>query len=156
MTVLVVILILTSAAILVYSGYRRAARTRSTAQQIESLFGTARTLAINQNAYFHAVLDLNLGGLWIDQVDGSGQVVTPKITTPDSWSAFVHVLELTIDGAPPLTSPARILFRPNGTSDSARLVLKCEGGDSRTATDTLTVKLYSATARSRTFIGSRP
>jgi Tfp pilus assembly protein FimT len=156
MTVLIVILILTSVAILVYSGYRRAVRTKSTAQQMEALFSTARTLAINQNAHFQAVLDLNLGGLWIDQVDGSGQIVTPKITTPETWSAFVHVLEFTINGAPPQATPARILFRPNGTSDSARIVLKCEGGDSRTTTEALTVKLYSSTARSRTFLGSRP
>jgi len=156
LTVLVVMAIITSFAVVVYGSYRRAARARSAAQQFEALFGTARTLAINQNAHFQAVLDLGNSGLWIDQVDSLGQVITPKITTPEAWSAYVHPVELFINGLPYPTGLARIQFHPNGTSDAARIVLLSEGADSRSTGELLTVKLFSSTARTRTYPGNRP
>jgi len=155
LTVLLIIVILTGFAFLVYGSYRRALRARSAAQQITSLLSTARTLAINQNAHTQAVLDLGTSGLWIDQVDGSGQVLTPKLTTPDSWSSYVRVVAVDVNGVPFQAGLVRILFHPNGTSDAARIVLFSESGDSRSAGDYLTVKLYSSTARSRTFPGTR-
>ncbi len=156
LTVLIIMGILTSFAIVVYGGYRRAARAKSAARQFENLFNTARALAINQNAYFQAVIDPNTSGLWIDQVDGSGRLVAPKVTTPEIWSAYVRLIELSVNGIPASPALIRILFRPNGTSDAARLVLFCEGGTARAAGEFITVKLYSPTARSRTFAGNRP
>ena len=128
---------------------------RSTAEQIQTLFSTARALAINQNAYFQAVLDLDTSGLWIDQIDQTGTVTTPKLTTPENWSLYVRILDAQVDGAPTSGGLVRIQFRPNGTSDSARILLLSEGGDSRATSNTSTIKLYSATARSRIFLGTR-
>lgn len=147
--------ILTSFAVLVYGNHRRALRAKSTARQIETLFTTARTFAINQNAHFQAVLDLNTSGLWIDQVDRAGQVVVPKLTTPENWSFYVRVVRATVNGIPYQNGLVRIRFHPNGTSDWAQIVLLGEGGGSHSAGETFTLKLYSSTARSRIFPGTR-
>jgi Tfp pilus assembly protein FimT len=155
LTVLLVIGILTSFAFLVYSSYRRSLQAKTSAQQIVALLGAARALAINQNAHTQAVLDLNTSGLWIDQTDSNGQVLAPKLTTPESWSAYVRVVEVDVNGTPYQTGLVRIQFHPNGTSDFARIVLFSDSGDSRSTGDYLTVKLYSSTARSRTFPGDR-
>jgi prepilin-type N-terminal cleavage/methylation domain-containing protein len=156
LTVLLIIGILTSFAFLVYGSYRRAVRAKTTAQQIVALLGTARTLAINQNGHTQAVLDLTNSGLWIDQIDANGQVLVPKLTTPESWSSYVRVAGVDVNGTPYQNGLVRIQFHPNGTSDAARIILFSDSGDSRSTGDYLTVKLYSATARSRTFTGARP
>jgi hypothetical protein len=65
------------------------------------------------------------------------------------------VVAVDVNGVPFQAGLVRILFHPNGTSDAARIVLLSESGDSRSAGDYLTVKLYSSTARSRTFPGTR-
>jgi len=155
LTVLVIIVILASFAFLVYGSYRRALRAKSSAQQIVALFSTARSLAINQNAHTQAVFDLSTSGMWIDQIDRDGRVLAPKLTTPQVWSAYVHVMGMDVNGMPYPGGLVRIRFRPNGTSDSARILLFSEGADSRSAGESLTLKLYSATARTRTFPGTR-
>ena len=155
LTVLVVIGVLTSFAMLIYGNYRRALRAKSSAKQIESLLTTARTLAINQNAHFQAVLDLNTSGLWIDQVDAAGQVVVPKVTTPENWSVYVRVVEAAVNGvAVQSNGLVRIKFYPNGTSDAARLLLLSEGSPGR-PNDFYTLKIYPPTARCRIIAEAR-
>jgi Tfp pilus assembly protein FimT len=154
LTVVVVMGILSTFVILVYGTHQRGLRTKTSARQIETLFLTARSLAINQNAHFQAVLDLNTQGLWIDRIDTAGLVVVPKVMTPDQWSQFVRIVDGSINGQPIVNGLARIRFHPNGTSDSARLLLLSEGGEGRPA-DYYTVKLYSPTARSRIFAEAR-
>ena len=153
LTVVAIIGILTSFAILVYSNHRRALRAQTSAQQIESLFTTARALAINQNAHFRAVLDLNTSGMWIDRTDRNGEVVTPKVITPENWSFYTTVVDVTVDGTSFTTGLVPIGFRPNGSSQSVRILLASEGGDSVSGEDLFTIKLYGPTARSRTFPG---
>ena len=155
LTVLVVMGILTSFAFLVYGNHRRALRARTAARQIGTLFTTARAFAINQNAHFQAVLDLSTSGLWIDRIDQGGQVVVPKMTTPENWSVYVRVMGVSVNGDAFENGLVRIRFHPNGTADSARIILLGEGGGTHSAGDYFTVKLYSPTARSRVFAGSR-
>ena len=156
LTVLTIIGILSSFAVLVYGSYRRSVRAKSAAQQIVALFSTARILAINQNAHAQAVLDLDTSGMWIDQTDQDGRILVPKLTTPEMWSAYVRLVEVDVNGTLYPSGLVRIRFHPNGTSDSARIVLLSEGGDSRSPGEFLTLKLYSPTARTRAFPGSRP
>jgi prepilin-type N-terminal cleavage/methylation domain-containing protein len=153
LTVVAIIGILTSFAILVYSNHRRGLRAQTSAQQIESLFTTARALAINQNAHFRAVLDLDTSGMWIDRTDQDGQVVTPKVVTPENWSFYTTVVDVTVDGTSSTAGVVPIRFRPNGSSQSARILLASEGGDSTGGEDLFTIKLYGPTARSRIFPG---
>ena len=156
LTVLLIIGILSSFAFLAYGTYRRALRAKSTAQQLEALLGAARTMAINQNAHTQAVIDLSTSGLWIDQTDSAGNVLAPKVTTPDSWSSLVRMIDVSVNGTSFTNSLVRIRFHPDGTSDAARIVLLSVGTDSRGTSDTRTLKLYSSTARTRTFPGTRP
>ena len=155
LTVLVIRGILSSLAIVVYTNHRRAVRGRSAARQIEVLFGTARALAINQNTHFQVVFDLNTGGFWIDRIDADGRVVAPKLTTPATWPEYVDVLGIEVNGAVARSGIVRVRFHPNGTADSARVVLVSRSGDSRSSGDYHTIRLYSSTARSRTFAGAR-
>jgi len=155
LTVLVVMGILTSFAVVLYGNYHRALRAKSAARQMEVLFSTARALAINQNAHFQAVLDLDTSGMWIDRIATDGTVVAPKITTPDNWSIYVKPIEVAVNGASYQSGLVRIRFHPDGTSDSARIVLMTEGGDSLKRPSIYTIKLYSPTARSRVFPGRR-
>lgn len=155
MTVVVIMALLATMAIAVYSNQRRALRSRLSAKQIETLFSTARTLSINQNAHFQAVLDLATSGLWIDQVDADGSPVSYKITTPETMSSYVQVVDVSVNGTAYTGGVVRIHFRPNGTSESARIVLLNEGGDSRGPGEYYTIKLYGPTARSRIYPGER-
>jgi prepilin-type N-terminal cleavage/methylation domain-containing protein len=155
LTVLAIMGILSSLAVLVYTNQRRAVRARSAARQIEVLFTTARSLAINQNTHFQAVLDLNSEGLWIDQVDAEGRVVAPKLTTPETWPAYVDVIGAEVNGQTTRSGLVRIRFHPNGTSDSARIVLMSGKNDNMGSEEYMTVKMYGSTARSRTFAGAR-
>ena len=148
---LAIISILSTLAILTYSNYRKHLQVKSTADSVNALLATSRTYAISHNGYFQAVIDLDDGSFWIDEVTIFGNLVTPKLVTPEKVTNFVRIVDVEVLGVVHTTGIVRLLFRPEGSSDYAKIHVLGEKADPAFDDNYFTVVLYSSTGRAKVF-----
>jgi prepilin-type N-terminal cleavage/methylation domain-containing protein len=146
--VLSILAIFSTFAVLSYSTYRHHVRISNSAQEILSTLSTARTFAINQNSYFEVVIDISGQQFWINEVNSSRRTIRPKIVSPKSLNEFVRVTDVKVNALRRLAGEARILFRPNSTSDQASIHLLRQNDDPGIEENYYTIKLYASTAQS--------
>lgn len=153
--VLAILSIFSTLAVLSYGTYRKSLRLKSAAREINTLFSTARNLAIEQNSYFQATIDISNRRIWVDKINYLSNISEPKITTPKQLNDFVTITDVTVNSRTDTSGVAHIVFRPNATSDYATVHLIRESDDTTVEENYYTIRVYSSTAKSRIYPDAR-
>jgi prepilin-type N-terminal cleavage/methylation domain-containing protein len=153
--VLVILSLFSTLAILSYGSYRKSLRLKNAAQEISAVLSTARIMAIEQNGYFQASIEISNRRIWVDKVNYLATIVEPKITTPKLLTDLVKITDVTVNSETKNSGVVHILFRPNATSDFATVHLIREADDPSVEENYYTIKVYSSTARSRIYPDAR-
>ena len=133
--------------------YEQDLPARALAKRINHAFSSARAFAIAQNAIYSVQLDLEHGNFWIDETDGLGNPVVPKVVRPEPFDEKVQIESVLfgLNPADPSQGPIPIRFLPDGSSDDVTIYLKlleATGDDPR---QIQTVRLYGPTGMSKVF-----
>lgn len=174
-----ILLLLALLAIGSYVNFATARRVRSGAEEVNSVFTTARAYAIASNKWHRVVFQmrnpLNAGeevySYWIDEIapNSSGTpnapqpglasgILRPKVTTPEALPQEIRLAAIYVDNgdtATTYTSAANqavvVRFRPDGSSDGALVSLIDRQHATTDEARYYQVKVYAPTGKSKIF-----
>ncbi len=155
LVVLMIMSLFSTFAILSYSSYRKQARLKSAAQSVESVLATARTLAINQNAYFQVCIDITNRQFWIDELDRRGRIIKPKVTGVKWLPEDVLFSEVRKNGFSYYSGIVPICFHPSSSAEYASIYIIGENADGSQSENYFTVRVYPSTGLTHIFGNQR-
>lgn len=144
--VLAILSVLSSAALFTYGSYRKTLSVRRSAQELTSLFSSARSLAINSNAPHAATLDLDRQEFWIDVMSASGLAVArPKISGRGVPVDFVEIYSVRLATGLQNSGVVRVLFWPDGRGSYAIVHLRRTLDSASESSSFYSVRVFPAT-----------
>lgn len=155
LVVLVIICFATTVALLAYGNYRRAANVRSGAEKVKSIIVQARTRAIASNQPSAVVFDLTNQALWIDDLDNTLAVRTPKIIPPEGVVNDVLMDEVKVGSSTVTTGLQRAIFRPDGTNPLITVNLRRIGDDASVDENFYSIQMYPTSAEPKIWPNER-
>ena len=155
MVVLVILGVFSTFAIISYSSYRRNASIKNGARSVDAIFSTARALAINQNAYFEACLDIENNQFWINKLDRRGDIIAPKFLGVNWLPDGVLFSEIRKNDFSHYSGLVKILFRPNGSSEYVSIYLTGENMEAGLNQNFFTIRVYSSTGLTHVYKNDR-
>lgn len=156
LVVALILILLATISLTSLSGRGQLDPKSSEARKISHLLGTARSYALAENGYFRVVIWLDQPSYWIDEVDSSGNVIKPKIITPEPLDENVVIPEVLVDSVVRTGGEVAIRFTPQGSSSEASIYLIRRGADQTDPALYHTVRLYGPTGRANILKNQRP
>ena len=147
LVVIVILVLLATISFTSLAGRNRTNASFDEARKIQQLLATARSFALGKNGYFQAVVWLDQPSYWIDEIDQNGNIVQPKIVTPEPLDENVVIPDILVDSIVQRTGKVTIRFFPQGNSSDASIHLIRKGADQSDVSLYTTVKLYAPTGR---------
>jgi prepilin-type N-terminal cleavage/methylation domain-containing protein len=150
LVVLAVLAVLSSVALFSYGSYRKTLSVRRSAQELTTLFSSARSLAINSNVPHAATLDLDRQEFWIDVMVSSGLgVARPKISGRGAPVDFVEITSVRLPSALQSSGVVRVLFWPDGRGSHAIVHLRRSQDPAADSFSYYSVRVFPATGASQ-------
>lgn len=150
--VVVILLIFSTLTIISYHSMTRGLVARGQANEFNATFVLARELAITNGTSHQVIIDQGNRAFWINRLTSSGAVELPKISGDEFFLPETRIPRITVNASVvPQSGQAVITFRPDGTSDSARIQILRQGADDNDDTEFFTIVLYPATANARIY-----
>jgi Tfp pilus assembly protein FimT len=150
--VVVILLIFSTLTIISYHNLTRGLVARSQANEINAAFVLARELAITNRTPHQVVIDLPARQLWIDRLNAQGVVMRPKVNGVETFLPETRITRVTVDSTViPPTDQAKIVFRPDTTSNRALIQITRLGADLTDDSEFFTIILYPPTATARIY-----
>jgi prepilin-type N-terminal cleavage/methylation domain-containing protein len=147
--VLVVVVIISFAsamAILAYSNSRKSASVEGAAERIRSMMVNARFQAIADSYPSQIVFDLTNQQVWIDALDGSGQIRVPKIVAPEILGSDVVLETVKINSTTYSQGLAMAVFTAEGTNPLVTVNLRREFDDASISENYYSVQMYPSSS----------
>lgn len=150
LVVLAVLAVLSSAALFTYGSYRKTLSVRRSAQELTTLFSSARSLAVNSNTPHAATLDLDRQEFWIDVMTASGLAVArPKISGQGVPVDFVEIASVRLPTGLQTSGTVRVLFWPDGRGSYAIVHLRRSQDPAAESSSYYSVRVFPATGTSQ-------
>jgi len=154
--VLIILGILSSVAIFSYGSYRQTQSVRSSAQELVSLFATARSLAINTNTPHSATLDLDHQAFWIDELTPDGlNIQRPKISGGGTPADQVVIEDLRLSTGIRTSGIVFIRFWPDGRGTLVVVHLRRLLDDPALSTSYYSVRVFPSTGATQVLPNER-
>lgn len=148
-----IISILSTLSLIGYANLRSNNEVRSAVQRLNATLNLSRQKAITANGRYQTFFDLESGDFWIDEVDASGAVLRRQVANPGQLPKFMRFESMEIDGVAQTGRFAAIVFFPDGSSNSATLVISRFDGD---PVNLATLRVFGPTGAAVATFGQRP
>lgn len=145
---LIIITLLATISLTSISGRKHLSVVAAQARKIDRALATARSYALAENGHFQVLFLLDKRVFWIDETDAEGNVIRPKIVSPQPFDEDIIIPDIIVDSIVHQTDPAAIRFFPGGKSSEAAIYILRKGDEPTNERLYYTVKLYSPTGRS--------
>lgn len=153
--VLLVVVILSAGSITLWARYHRDAQMDGEARKIDKLLATTRAMAMGESAYYRATFWPADMSYWIDETDAGGNVLRPKVLSPERMSRQVEIDQLIGGVLTTSGNTVSLRFYPDGTSDNATIYIIEKDADHSDDTQYYTIKLYGPTGRTAIFANDK-
>jgi prepilin-type N-terminal cleavage/methylation domain-containing protein len=131
--VVVIIMIMSTVAVLSYGTYRKSAKISGAADRVKALMIQARTRAIGNGAASRFTVDMDRAQVWLDEFDRFGNLKAIKVIHPEPLGADIIVQEVKIGGVTFTSGVVSAMFLPDGTNP--RLTVNVRRVDSPAGAD---------------------
>ena len=155
LVVLVIITFATSIALLAYGNYRKTSTVRSAAEKIKRVMIEARSRAIADGRPSQVVFDLTEQTIWVDDLDGTGQLRAPKVVEPEFLGRDIILETVQVQNTTVSTGLARATFFPDGTNPLTKVILRRSDSDANVDDSYFTVQIYPSSAEPRVWPNAR-
>ncbi len=156
LVVLAILAILSSVAIFSYGSYRKTLSVRRSAQELATLFSTARSLAVNSNVPYSATIDLDRQAFWLDEltVDGTA-VARPKVHGGARPADFVVIQDVTLATGIQNTGLVRLRFWPDGRGTYAIVHVRRDIDDPTLSSSYYSIRVFPSTGATQVVANQR-
>lgn len=155
LVVLVIIAFASTIALIAYSNYRKGSSVRSGAEKVKVALVTARTRAISTNQPSAVSFDLANQSFWVDDLDSTLAVRTPKVVAPEFFQNNVIIDAVKINSTEFTNGTQRVVFRPDGTNPFVTVILRQDFADSGDDANFYSVQMYPTSAEPKIWPNAR-
>lgn len=142
LVVLTIIAFASTVALLAYSNYRKGSNVRNAATEVSRVLSTAHMRAIAQNRPSSVVFDIGNSAFWIDDLEDTLDVRTPKVVPPKFLSEDVVIDTVRIGAAEYTNGQQRVIFWPDGTKSFITVNLRNTYDDSGADESYYSIQMY--------------
>lgn len=155
LVVIVIILFASSVSIVAYSNFRKGATVRTSAEKVSAAMVNARTRAIASNLPSSVLFDLENNTFWIDDLDATLAVRTPKVIAPETLHADVEIESVRINSQEFTSGMRRVVFQPDGTNPFVTINIRRIFDDQNDDAGYFSIQIYPTAAEPKIWPNER-